>query len=284
MLFLSKQYSMKKPLLILTLGIFGTMQAFSQAASYPNGSTVANFTVTDVNGNTHSLYTYTSQGKYVLLDFFFDTCPPCQQTTPIFNAFYEKYGCNSGDVVSLSINNGSDNNAEVIAFESSFGGPTAHCPAVSSEGGSAAVDNAFGVSAYPTYCLIGPDNKMISNDIWPLSSIASLENAFPQGAIAPKACAASTSLDESGISASVSIFPNPSSDFLNIRVLTSSNENVLIRISDVQGRVLMVNEAGVQNGEKTHTLSVQSLVAGSYFVTVEAGKKFLQKFTFIKAN
>lgn len=275
---------MKKTLLFFSLGTLCTFQAFSQAANYPNGSTVANFTVTDVHGNTHSLHTYTAQGKYVLLDFFFDTCPPCQQTTPIFNAFYEKYGCNSGDVISLSINNGSDSNAEVIAFESSFGGPTAHCPAVSSQGGSGAVDVAFGVSAYPTYCLIGPDNKMISNDIWPLSAITSLENAFPQGAITPKACAASTSVEESGLNAKISIYPNPSADFLNIRVETPSAENVVIRITDIQGRTLLVNEAGVQSGEKTHTLNVQSLAAGSYFVTVEAGKKFMQKSTFIKVN
>ena len=37
--------------------------ATAQATNYPNGSVVDNFTVTDVDGNTHELYAYHAQGK-----------------------------------------------------------------------------------------------------------------------------------------------------------------------------------------------------------------------------
>ena len=42
--------------------------------------------------------------------------------SPLYNEFYDKYGCNGGEVYCLSMNDGSDNDAEVIAYEQSFGG------------------------------------------------------------------------------------------------------------------------------------------------------------------
>ncbi len=169
---------MKKITLVLFL--FGLL-ANAQVNNYSVGDVVDDFTVTDVHGVEHNLYTITASGKYVYLDFFFDTCGPCQQTTPIFNEFYDKYGCNGGDVYMISINDGSDTDAEVIAFENQFGGPFNHAPAVSAEGGSAAVDNNFGVNAYPTYCLIGPDNTLVERDIWPLTGVETFEATFPAG-------------------------------------------------------------------------------------------------------
>lgn len=115
------------------------------------------------------------------LDFFFVTCVPCQQTTPIFNEFFDKYGCNEGDLFMISINEGMDNDAQVIAFEDQYGGSFNHAPAVSGDGGSAAVDTNFGVGAYPTYCLIGPDNTLVVKDIWPISGVETFEATFPSG-------------------------------------------------------------------------------------------------------
>jgi hypothetical protein len=36
----------------------------------PDGSTAPDFTMTDINGNTHNLYSYLNSGKTVILDFF----------------------------------------------------------------------------------------------------------------------------------------------------------------------------------------------------------------------
>lgn len=155
--------------------------ASAQITGYSVGQTVADFTVTDTEGNSHNLYSITASGKYVMLDFFFVNCPPCQQTQQHFNHLHDKYGCNAGDLFVISINTGQDNNTQVDAFEATYGGTYEHSPAVSGDGGSASVDNAFNPSAYPTYCLIGPDNKLINADIWPISSVASFEAAFPGG-------------------------------------------------------------------------------------------------------
>ncbi len=66
--------------------------AMAQLQGYSVGQTVNDFTVTDTQGNTHNLYSITASGKHVVLDFFFDTCPPCQQTQPYLNQLHETYG------------------------------------------------------------------------------------------------------------------------------------------------------------------------------------------------
>ncbi|MFT7073200.1 hypothetical protein [Patiriisocius sp. Uisw_017] len=56
------------------------------------------------------------------MDFFFDTFPPCQLTQATWNEFYDKYGCNEGAIKMISLNNGTDTNAEVITFQEEYGG------------------------------------------------------------------------------------------------------------------------------------------------------------------
>lgn len=100
-----------KRLLLASLTCATTILLNAQANNYPNGSLVADFTVTDTHGNTHNLYTYTAQGKHVILDFFFDTCGPCQATSQYFSQLYQTYGCNGGDIICIAMNNGTDTNA-----------------------------------------------------------------------------------------------------------------------------------------------------------------------------
>lgn len=215
----------------------------AQATNYPNGSVVANFTVTDLNGNTFSLYDLTSQGKYVMLDFFFAACGPCQATTPYFNQLHETYGCNAHDLFCLSVNNGYDNTAEVEAYEATYGGSYTHSPAVSNQGGGQAVKTAFGVSAFPTYCLISPDNHMIANDIWPVNSMASFVGQFPSGSIATAPCAPAGIPAQSEVPG-LSIHPSPAQGPITVELGGNGPGTVQLEVLDMVGQLVRTISLG----------------------------------------
>jgi len=247
---------------ITSLLLFFTISFFAnaQVTGYSVGDVVDDFTVTDIHGNVHNLYEITASGKHVFLDFFFDTCGPCQETTPIFNEFHDKYGCNEGEIYCISMNNGSDSDAEVEAFENTYGGPFNHAPAVSADGGAGGVDAVFGIVAYPTYCLIGPDNKLINSDIWPLTGVETFEATFPTGFNpVPMECFLGL-LDAEN-----------TSDFL-IYPTVSNGSNINLRLNDqvanVEVIVYNLNGKKVFSSEYSSSTIVLNLKvnAGTYFV------------------
>ena len=250
---------------------FVALLAFSgvnaQIQGYNVGEVVDDFTVTDTQGNEHNLYEITASGKHVVLDFFFDTCPPCQATQPIFNEMHETYGCNGADLYVISINNGTDNNAAVDAFEETFGGSFRHSPAVGIEGGCATVDGAFNPVAYPTYCLIGPDNQLKNSDIWPIADLQSFVDAFPAGSNIQTAACALVSVNENNNAAVKGIFPVPAIGPVTVDLALNTTGAVDLDILDALGRVVRTETLGTRAaGNFVHQMDLGELSNGNYIV------------------
>lgn len=250
-----------KKLLLLALTATG-FAVSAQIGNYAIGETVDDFTGTDTKGVEHTLYWATSEGKYVFLDFFFTTCPPCQATQKYFNELYDKYGCNDGDIYTLSITGyPGDTDVKVDNFEATYGGPTAHSPAISIEGNGVAITSQFAPAAYPTYILIGPDNKLIKNDIWPISNVTTFENALPNGADPePMECAAMGATDLNANQ--ISVYPTVSNG--NFTIAFGKNTDSNIGIFDMAGKQVYSNS---YKGKQTVSVDVK-LASGIYFLRV----------------
>ncbi len=253
---------------VLCIGLWAPRDAHAQIMGYSVGQTVADFTVTDTDGNVHNLYTITASGKHVVLDFFFDTCPPCQQTQPYFNQLHEVYGCNDHDLFVISINNGTDNNALVDAFEATYGGSYAHSPAVGIEGGCTAVRTAFNPAAYPTYCIVGPDNKLKHNDIWPIASMQSYVNAFPAGSnIQPAPCAPALAVDDHATGVLQGVHPVPSTGLVTIEVDLAQGGAASAIVFDALGRQAHMEPLGaLAAGPVSRTIDLAHLSDGNYLL------------------
>lgn len=241
---------------------------FAQTTNYPVGSTVANFTATDVHGTTHDLATYAAQGKYVILDFFFYNCPPCQSNAPYYSELYQTYGCNSGDLICIEVNNGADSDALTEAFSVDFAPGFAHPPAIGAAEGDP-LTNVFGVSAFPTFCLIGPDMKMKNNDIWPLTDMSTFVAAFPAGSnITPQACA--VGLNEDGALAFTSLYPSPTSGLVSITFGATGSSNLGVAVFNMLGEQVSAQSFGVLTAGAQRTLDLSSLADGQYVLKLLA--------------
>ena len=71
----------------------------------PDGSIAPDFTMTDIYGETHNLYSYLDQGMSVILNFSAVWCGPClaYKEEGILNDIYNAFGPDgSGDIMVLS--------------------------------------------------------------------------------------------------------------------------------------------------------------------------------------
>jgi len=222
-----------KKLLLAVLVLVGL-----QTQAQTNLTTAVDFTVTDVHGNTHTLFNYLDDGKHVIVDFFFTTCGPCISSVPTLNQAYTDYGCNTGEVIFLSIDDwGSD--AQVLQYENDYGGLL---PAVSgNDGGGDAVNSAYGISAYPTVVLIAPNRSILEQDIFPVSNITT---ALPNAGLNMAPCAVIQSWDcVGGIcvdpGTGMGMYPDQTScnavcGVSEIKEYTTKKE--LLKITDLLGR------------------------------------------------
>ncbi len=129
-------------------------------------TTAPDFTVTDIHGDEHNLYSILDGGQHVILDLFGYWCGPCCDVAPQVKQIYEDYGCNTGEVFVISIDD-IGTTAQVENFENSCGAADG-APAVSgADGGGGAVVNAYNPAAMPTIIFIAPDRSILDNDIWP---------------------------------------------------------------------------------------------------------------------
>lgn len=251
-----------KKTIILILFIGATFTSLAQFNNYNNGDIVNDFTVTDVYGNTHNLHEYTAAGKYVYLDFFYSVCGGCQSFIPTFNEFYDKYGCNEGDLICISVNSGYDKDTEVITFENTYGGSFHHAPAISIDGGCESVITDFDPMYYPAVCLIAPDNSMVNSNVAPYDTIEDLEAVFPSD-FNPNELNCTLGINEQNTPVDFSIFPNPASgNELNINLFNYSFAKV--KISNILGKevyatVLTLNLQKIQ----------PNLSKGAYIISIQ---------------
>lgn len=171
---------MKKIILLLSFLCAGWTVAWAQL---PNGSTAPNFTVVDINGVSHSLYSLLDSGKTVYLDVFATWCGPCwnYHQTHALEDLWDLYGPNG------------TNEAYVMAIEGDAS-TTVNCiwGAASCSGGTvgdwtagtpypiadyANIMNLYQVSYYPTIFMICPaDKKVYEAGQLPTSSLWDLRN------------------------------------------------------------------------------------------------------------
>jgi len=100
-----------------------------------------------------------------------------------------------------------------------------------------------------------------------------------QGVQQPFEISVVTGLEEAkGINLSVSAYPNPTTDFLNLKIENYDNTNLSYQLFDISGKLL---ETKKLEGNQTNIV-MSNLVPATYFVKVTDGNKEVKTFKIIK--
>jgi thiol-disulfide isomerase/thioredoxin len=153
---------------IFTLFLLFLMFAISLSAQIADGSTAPNFTVTDTDGKTHTLYDYLDSGKVVVVDIFATWCPPCWflHQNHVLQDLHTAYGPDGTDeLVVISIEGDSDTNmADLMGTGSNTQGNWLEgitYPTVEDN----SIPGMFSLAFWPSIFLIRPNRTAIlAND------------------------------------------------------------------------------------------------------------------------
>jgi hypothetical protein len=158
---------MKKNLLLtLLLGFVSLQLSF---AALPNGSVAEDFTLTDLNGNTHHLYSYLNADMPVVIDFSATWCGPCwnYHTSGVLEELWDEYGPDaSNEIMVLFIEPDASTNTDCLyglpsCVGGTYGNWTAGTgyPIIDLIGSDLVVGTDYNVTFYPTLYGISPDKR-----------------------------------------------------------------------------------------------------------------------------
>ncbi len=160
----------KKLQLFVTLMVSLFFFSNNSNAQLPDYTYAEDFTITDINGTVHNLYSYLDEGKYVLLDISATWCPPCwsYHQTHILNDVHNMYGpAGTDEMVVIMIEgdattNMADLQGNTAATQGDWITGTDY-PIVDGTDGSN-LARALEIPAWPTFYLICPNRMIIEED------------------------------------------------------------------------------------------------------------------------
>ena len=147
------------------MGLAATFISVSAMAQLNGDEPAPNWTLTDIDGNTHTLYEYLDQGKFVVIDFSATWCPPCwsYHESHEMRDLYDQYGPDGTDEVMVFFIEGdaSTNSADLAGTGSNTQGnwiTGTTYPIID----DASMTSAYDIAAWPTIYTICPDRRIQS--------------------------------------------------------------------------------------------------------------------------
>jgi len=250
---------MKKVFFLLLILCAGKL-----SAQLANGSIAPDFTLNDINGNSHHLYEYLDQGKTVIIDCFATHCPGCwayHNTNAVDNlyAMYGPNGTENQNVIVLAVEQDPQNGINEISGISGFTvgnwlAGTSY-PIINPEGAERTqFISDFSVDYYPLIYAICPDRTV------KVTGSATTAALYEQVQV----CALTASTEDLSKASQVTFRYDTNTQ--NLKIFNATNI-VNLKLTDSSGKLIM--EAKLQ--QNANELLLPNLSSGVYFCTLVNG-------------
>ncbi len=257
---------MRKFFTTLTAGTILSISSFGQI-----GATAPNFTVTDLDGNTHTLYDYLNTGYVVILDCSATWCGPCWgfHTGDYLQQIHDTYGPDGTNQVRVLFYE-ADASTTLADLQGSTGGTqgdwlTGHTYPFINEAPLQLSGPVFWPLGYPTINVISPFDKKIKADLWDTyaasGDLADMVNVFDDY------FAVFASVGEE-IAPELTVYPNPANDQARLSFNSTTASPATIEIYSLLGEKMISISTEVVNGANSVILDFSTLASGQYVAQV----------------
>lgn len=282
-LLILKQLLMKKFYSIVTLLVVFATSSFAQAIG-------GNETFKTHDGKTFDLYYHLERGQAVLIDFWYMECGNCLALSPELEKLYQAYNKNAEELVVVGLNitrpsgstSAANDNAAIETYKQSKSLTFPDCGWEGNVSGStnkvrAWWGNTFysiGGSGFTQAYLIIPNVSDPSQSQVEWYQTGYLNNDIEQ-AVKDELAKHNVrqtweqtvaSVDQQSIANSLSVYPNPAKDVINVQLETS--EDAMVDLVDLNGKVVYSNSI---SGNNVNTISTADFASGIYTLTVTSG-------------
>ena len=267
---------MRNLLIIISVFLFTFLNAQSGLL---NGTGYApDITVTDINGNTHNLYSYLDSGKMVVLEMLSTTCGTCLMYTSGTENSYQAYGPSGLDVaefIGLEVNTSTTDN-DISNFISNYNVSFPVCNNISP------VAINYQLYYTPSYYVIYPDSTytticpMYCNDNSSYTTIEGLLNSALQAGL-PQVLGCTDSLainydplanhDDASC-----VYYNCNDDTpTNLNVTNVIHDRVIINWDDMNSSTTISTTHYINSGNYYYTPSSLTINAGDTVIWINDG-------------